>query len=138
MKKILIASLLMGSVVFANEGQDVVFKGCSDVMKNRSTQESYYVLGFIHGTNWLGYDVLNKMGKPTTVGLDYQDAKNICKYTPQKRYEIEKSELPSTAYLSVIIRGYYVVINGYTWEEIQERVKLIQKKLGLLSEKKKY
>ena len=106
-------------------------------MKDRVSYPSGFVIGFIRGTEWLGYDVLNKMGKPISVGIDLGDMKSICKFILLKRYEIEQDKAPTELYLSVITRIHYTRINGYTWEEIQRRVKEIQRKLGL-TKKKKY
>ena len=135
MKKTLFTLITVSTLLMANQ-KDIYIQGCQDIMKNRSTIDANYILGFVNGTQILGWDVLKKMGKPPVVAIDLKDLQPICRQFLSYQSEMSQKNIPSVFWFSLVIRGYLVHINGYTWEEIQERVKEIQQKLGLIKKKK--
>lgn len=136
--KIILTVFMLNSIAIASE-KNVYFKGCEDVMKERSSKNSLFVVGFVQGTQVLGRDVLDKIGKKTVVSLDFEDIKPLCKDLLTYQSKIKENDNITPGYaLSILIRGYLIRSNGFTWDEIQDYVEEIQKKIGLKEEKKKY
>ena len=127
----LLSSFLMGQQI------DPVAEGCKDILKDRTTFSSGYILGMTAEMNMLGLDVLHAMGYQIVQGLDLVDAKKACKkFFILKRDEKFKNA-NSVLLMSFILRGELVRANGYTWDEVQARKKYMQEAIGL-SKKKKY
>jgi len=136
-KLILIISI-SSSLAIAKE--DPLVTGCKDIMKNRASLESGYVIGYLAGHNILGRDTLNAMELKTFQSLDFKDAKKNC-----KRLLTDKSAaaLKYPQYMfSMYIRGDLARANGHEWDEVQERKNFMRKASGFedtnLKENKKY
>jgi len=135
---VIVMLFVLENISQANQKRDIVLQGCTDIMKNRWSDSSSYVTGFVLGTEWIAFDVMNKMGKSITVSIDSRDIKDACKFLLSNRYDLKNKHISSAMALSFIIRGNYVRMNGYTWDEVQAKVREIQKKIGTYKQKKKY
>jgi len=140
-KKIILGLLVLGftSLVLEASEKDVYQKGCEDLIANDMTLYAGAVIGYVAGTKDMKLDRLDQLGYDAVVrDFDSDDFVPICRQTLKLRRESEFKSSSTQTILHYVIRGYVVRKNGYTWDEVQEKIKEAKKKMGLVKSSKKY
>ncbi|QOP46176.1 hypothetical protein [Sulfurimonas paralvinellae] len=130
--KMILAVSIFSSLAIANE--NVIVTGCKDIMKNRLTVDSAFVTGYIAGHNILGRNVLDSMEMKTFLNLDTKDARDLCKLLLTDESDLSK-KYPAYMF-SFYIRAMLARANGYKWDEVKERKKLMREASGFKDTKK--
>ena len=140
MKKILISLLVLltfNSLLSAKE--DFYIQGCKDIVADRSTEESAFVMGYIVGTNDLKMDRLDRLGLAAVVDIAADDMVPICRnFLLKLKENPEWKEFGGRIILHYHVRGHIVRQNGYTTDEVKALLEKAQKSLGTAEVKKKY
>ncbi len=130
--KMILAVLMLSSVAMAEE--DALVTGCKDIMKNRSSMEAGYVMGYLEGHNVLGRDALTAMELKNFQDLDFEDVKQMCKRLLNDDSDFVK-DYPQYSF-SMFIRGNLARANGHEWDEVEKRRDFMRKMSGFEDAKK--
>ena len=134
-KSVLLLTIIGALTVATAKDKDIFIQGCEDNMQNKSTFASGVAIGYMGGVKDQGLLVLKKLGLPTVTGID---SKIVCRDFLLKMQNDYFKDYNPKWILFYTTQGFVVRNNGYTMDEVKQRVKIAQEALGTLKEKKKY
>jgi hypothetical protein len=131
-KTIFLSYLLIQTFAFSQE--NLMIKGCQDMLSETRSFESTLALGYVSGVKDTGLITLEQLGYPTVTGVNPKEACRVFLLTLRKP---KANQYDPQILFNVLIKGLLVRNNGYSWDEVQKKVKAAQSCIGVGSKKNK-